>query len=390
MKMWDFQLAHLSNALELGELTSVELTEECLRRIEMSGCAEQFVSIDAEGAIAAARASDERRAEGRCLGMLDGIPFAAEDRFCAKGMETRGNCEMLRGYKPPYDAHVLQKFREAGAVLLGKLKSDGFLSGRDEKSKICDGLVGNTGAIPFALMAETGGSLLKHGIRDRVACVSRIPSRFGVISCAPSFDCVGVMSGTASDCACLMNFLNHREERSDASVERSIKRIAFFGVSELFVPDAECRRAELPDLKILAKTYGILTAVESASEMAMYDGIRFGTDVGEPSAIRGRLFSLDEQKLILLGTALLMDEHRSGCYQAARGWREKLQRELQELFEENDLLVCPLREDTAFLPSLAGLSAVSRDGFLWMMPPEREGELLTLASQVRLERSVEK
>ena len=389
MKTCDFQLAHLSNAMELGELTSVELTEECLRRIEMSGCAEQFVSIDAEGAMIAARASDERRAEGRCLGMLDGIPFAAEDRFCAKGMETRGNCEMLRGYKPPYDAHVLQKFREAGAVLLGKLKTDGFLSVRDEKSKICDGLVGNTGAIPFALMAETGGSLVKR-TSSGAACISRSASRWGMISCAPSFDCVGVMSGTASDCACLMNFLNHREERSDVSVERSIKRIAFFGVSELFVPDAECRVANLPDLKILAKTYGILSAVESASEMAMYDGIRFGTDVGEPSAIRGRLFSLDEQKLILLGTALLMDENRSGCYQAARGWREKLQRELQELFEENDLLVCPLRDDTVFLPSLAGLSAVSREGFLWMMPPEREGELLTLASQVRLERSVEK
>ena len=405
MNLLNFDLSCLANALERGEVTSVELTEECLRRMNMERHAAQFVSVDAEGAIAAARASDRRRAEGASLGLLDGIPFAAEDRFCVWGMETQNNCEMLRGYRPPYDAKAIQILRDAGAVLLGKVKTDGFLSGRTEKKNIREGLVGNDGAVPFALMAETSGSLIGQTARGAAACISPLVSRWGMISCAPSFDCVGVMAGTAWDCAALMQTLNHSNDVETTIAPKNCvcSKVALLGMTRDWFPfaGAECREAELPDLEILAQAYEILSAVESASEMAMYDGIRFGikgedrASVREQAAaIRGKLFSHEEQKLILLGTALLMDAHREGCYRAARGWREKLQRHLRDLLKDFDALICPLSEKTsakiALLPSLAGLSAMVCEEFLWMTIPERETDLPALVSQISLERSVEK
>ena len=397
MRSLNFDLSYLADALKNGVITSVELTEECLRRMNEEHCAQHFVYVDADGAMAAARASDARRAEGSSLGWLDGIPFAAEDRFCVKGMATENRCGMLRDYRPPYDAYAIQRLREAGAVLLGKLKTDGFLSGRTEEKNVREGLVGNAGAIPFALMAETGGSLMRHAARDAAACISPLVSRWGLISCAPSFDCVGVMTGTARDCASLVDFLNNGNQEN-AHQERRCKRIALWGMTEEAISPvgAECCGVDLPDMDVLLQAYEILSAVESASEMAMYDGIRFGVKGGgnadargQTAAVRGKAFSFEEQKLILLGTALLMDEHRSGCYRAARGWREKLQRYLCDLFEKFDILVCPLSEKTAFLPGFAGLSAVSCEGLLWMTPREREADLLAFARQNRLERGVE-
>ena len=123
MKKYTFRVSELSEKLARGEITSAELTEDCIHRIKTSPFGDRFAFLDVDGAMQAARASDERRARGCALGALDGIPFAAEDRFCTVGIPTENNCEMLRGYQPLYDADAVRRLKDSGAVLIGKLQT---------------------------------------------------------------------------------------------------------------------------------------------------------------------------------------------------------------------------------------------------------------------------
>ena len=386
-----FELCQLAADLSEGRLTSVALTEECFRRIGQDPCADPFVYLDFDGAMEAAQASDARRKNGTCIGPLDGIPFAAEDRFCVKGIPTENHCGMLRGYKPPYNAHAIERLQAEGAVFLGKLRTDGFLSGRTENKLRAERLVGANGIVPFALMAETGGSLLCLG-RDGVAAFScRALSRFGMIACAPSFDSVGVLAGSVRSCKIVADLLTNRCDQASPEKRRSTPRIATWGQSF----DEKTLNAGWPDFTALSKAYRILSSAETASEMAMYDGIRFGvveeqgkTAREQTAAVRGRCFSAEEHQLILLGTALLMGERRAECYSAARGLREAVLQALRALYSEYDLLACPLTDRALLLSSLGGLSAISASGMLWMTPQGREAVLWETAESALAEGSV--
>ena len=378
-----FDLSALRSALSDGRLTAVELAEICFRRIEHTQCRDRFVFLNQTDAMEAARASDARRAAGQCLGDLDGIPFAAEDRFCVKGTLAENNCGILRGYCPPYDADAVKRLLEAGAVLVGKLKTDGFLSGSAQRGTVRSGLVGGNNPLPFALLADTGGSLLCHGEENGVACVFRDGSRRGMFSCAPSFDGVGILVNSVQDGALLMPFLADRMKKTTFDKSVTDLKIAFWKDGEnctdlrsvLKRYGTVCNSVTLLDCKQMKQTYRILSSVETASEMAMLDGIRFGmTAEGDGTArkrvaeTRGRFFSFEEQRLILLGTALLMGEHREGCYRNARAIRSVLHHCLSQIFDEYDLLVCSLSDDTVYLPGLANLSGVSGNGLLLMAP----------------------
>ena len=377
-------LLDLSRALSDRRVSSVELTEECLRRIQEMPW-KPFAYLDVDYAMAAARLSDQRRARGGLLGDLDGIPFAVEDRFFVKEMPCENNCEMLQGYFPPYDAHVVERLQSAGAILLGKMKTDGFLSGYLENNQFCENLVGEGGVIPFALLADTGGAWLKRGTKTTAVCVSRSLSRVGMIAVAPSFDGVGLMAASVADCAFLKRFLDKKIKSETEVSETSFNKIGVLQPAPpaVSIVGAEICVAETVNFDQIEGAYRILSAVESASEMAMYDGVRFGASALDGSTARqrisitrGRFFSFEEQRLMLVGTSLLMGEHRSGCYAAARGLRGLFCRSMKKLFEEYDVLVCQPSEEMGYLASMTGLSAVAFDGALWMFPSEREDVFL--------------
>ena len=399
MKEIEFSVLALSAALESGHITAVELTEECFRRIDRERCGDSFAFLDRNGAMEAARAADRRRAEGKALGALDGVPFAAEDRFCVKGMPTENHCRMLRGYRPLYDAEAVERLRGQGAILLGKLQTDGFLSGRLEKqSRLASAAVANR-VIPFALTVETGGSCLLQGDGRALAFASgrNGVARQGVISCAPSFDRVGFLANTPTDAALLWSVLQDRRTENSDQSQSVFHRVALFGenffdeerISRLQKDGAELLLTKGAPLERVDLAFRILAATEAASEMALYDGIRFGASVsgaktaGEQAAeSRSAFFSEEEKRLILLGTALLMGEHRQNCYQSARRLRDRIRREVGDWFGACDLMICPLSGETVRLAGLAELAAVAQGNALLVAPKGREALLLQWAERL--------
>ena len=404
MKDLNFHISVLSKLLNNREITAEELVRECLRRIESKDAASDFAYLDPNGAIQAARLSDNRREKGESQGILEGIPFAAEDRFCTLDLPTGNNCALLRGYRSPYEADAVRSLRDAGAILLGKLRTDGFLSGNiknDQKIRTSALAVGET--LPFAVCADTGGSLLRQSTRDTVhgtvlwkAAGSGI-SRYGMIPCAPSFDSVVFMAHTAEDAAVVYRALANQTDESEVSTSSRGCKLSHVGIlsedsalitsrKKLTAAGTVAETASVSFPQAVLKAYRILSSVETASEMALYDGIRFGACAQEggnaetrTAETRGRYFSYDEKKILLLGTALLMDGRRENGYRAAREIKWEIERSLKTLFGAYDVILCPLTAETSVLSSFGNLSAITLDGVLLMTVLGREELLLRCA-----------
>ena len=366
MRGWT--ISKLSARLHAGTVTSEELVAGYIQRAKATSVQSAYVFLDGEGALASARASDERRKNGIPIGALDGIPFAIEDRFCVRNMPTENGCRMLEGYRPLCDAEIVNRLRAEGAILLGKLATDGFLAGSASTKRM--GAVAKavaTGEIPFAICADTGGSAFCEG--EASVIVSRysdqLVDRSGLISVAPSFDGIVVMTQNAEDAKLLFDVLINPANVQIQSNEIHTPKVMDFDLSYFSLEKAR-------------KSYRILSAVETASEMALYDGIRFGASADKGRSIeermyqtRGEFFSYDEKKTILLGTALLMDGRRKAYYFPARAHREEMRRMVGSLLECVDIIRFPLSEETAFLPSYFGLSALASNGVLLMTDGER-------------------
>ncbi len=379
-------VSELAEKLASGETTSAELTEDCIRRILASPLRAQFAYLDADVAMEAARASDLRRSRGCALGALDGIPFAAEDRFCTVGMPTENRCGFLRGWHAPYEAEAVRRLRTSGAVLLGKLRTNGFSSVNSEP--VSGEIRFADWNIPFALIAETGGGSWLWGDSPSVViCPARDRiSREGLISCAPSFDRVGFLVRSLADGEYLLNVL---AEPTPRVADPDPVKLAWWNGNRAVgqpVPFEVGDTVELPVTERTKLAYRVLSAVEAASEMGLYDGIRFGSRASaegtareRTAKIRGANFSREEQKLLLLGTALLMGEFREDCYFSALRLRRELLRSMDAFFSQYRALACPASVETGYLAGFADLSALSLNGVLWMAPRGREAALLHCA-----------
>lgn len=395
MTDWNFEISHLARQLLGGQITSLELTEECLRRMKETNDKRVVAFIDTDGARRAALASDARRLRGEPLGVLDGIPFVAEDRFCTRGLKTENHSRMLQGYLPPYDADAVKRLKAKGAVLLGKLQTEGFLSVEFGQKKEGYPTPEHSCLCPFSLLADTGNVFLERlGVWKFAVSLTRDQiSRGGMIACAPSFDRVGFGVNSSDDGEILLNIFTDGEKQRSCGENFDDAPIAVWGdgaTKEQMDGEIGSEQilfsVESTKCRDMMRAYRILSAVEAASEMALYDGLRFGacaegdgTARGRMEATRGGFFSRNEKKLILLGTALLMGEHRDGCYAAARTIRDDMKKQFRELFSRCSLLICPLWEETAYLPAFLDLSAVSKNGFLLMAPRGREELLLKWA-----------
>jgi len=366
-------ISELSVCLQMGKLTSEDLVTGCLRLIEDSPRRSAYVFFDAEGALAEAHASDERRKKGMALGALDGIPYAIEDRFCTKDMPTENHCRMLSGYRPTYDADLVEQLRSEGAILLGKLMTDGFLAGAaPSRTSAAIAETMSAGEIPFVICADTGGSVFCGNSVDVVTFryTDQHVSRNGLIPVAPSFDGVSTVTKTLEDAKLLFDVFSHSANASLDFNQSNSPNVVDFDLSSLSLESAR-------------KSYRILSVVETASEMALYDGIRFGACANNVESVearvsetRGQFFSYDEKETVLLGTALLMDGRREACYLPAREHREAVRKTFDDLLNRADVIRIPFSEQTAFLPSYVGLPAMASGGMLLMTSAERSRLLL--------------
>jgi len=239
----DLTLAQQSQALNVGQTTSVALTRHALERIAAHTDLGAFLHVDADGALAAAAASDARRAAGQALGLLDGVPIAHKDIFVTQGHPTTAASKMLQGYQSPFDATVVAQLQAAGVVSVGKLNCDEFaMGGANENSayakarnpwdtrRIPGGSSGGSAvAVAARLVSATTGTDTGGSIRQPAALtgITGIKptygrcSRFGMIAFASSLDQAGPMARTAEDCALMLDAMSGFDERDATSADRS-------------------------------------------------------------------------------------------------------------------------------------------------------------------------
>ena len=390
-------------ALESGEYTALDLTRACLARIER--CERQvgaFLTLDTEGAMRAAEASDRRRARGECRGALDGIPYAIKDNFCTRGLRTTAASRMLADFVPPYDATVVSRLCCAGCVLLGKLNLDEFAMGSSceqsalgitrnphDNDRVAGGSSGGSAAavaaleVPFAIGSDTGGSVRQpaafcgtFGLKPTYGAISR----FGMIALASSLDCVGILARSVEDGALVLSSLLGRDPMDATSTDHpyadticdrtppvSPLRVAVIpallepsavspevasatkrAADVLCAAGAEVKETALPSPAWALASYCVLSAAEASSNLARYDGITYGKRAEGESDLfslyansRAEGFGNEVKRRILFGTYMLSEEKREQYYERARRARGEICLRMQEILQEFDVILTP-------------------------------------------------
>lgn len=396
--------AHREN-LDRKAYSAVELTRAYLEEIERTDpVVGAFLTVDAERALREAAASDARRRSGERLGALDGIPFSLKDNICVRGMRMTCASRILENYIAPYDATVMERLQAAGAVLIGKNNMDEFAMGSSNEysafqvtrnphdpARVAGGSSGGSAAavasheVAFALGTDTGGSVRQpaafcgvYGLKPTYGVLSR----YGVAAMATSLDCVGILASTAEDCALILGALAGRDARDATSVayERALDAsdatplrvgvvdgftdenlsadvLAAYGRAEETFKQAGTivEAVSLPYPRLALAAYTVIAAAEASSNLARYDGIRYGRRSETETTLsasydhsRAEGFGEEVKRRILFGTDLLSTEHRQTYYVRALRVRELIRREMAALMERYDVLLTPTAPTVAF------------------------------------------
>lgn len=395
-------LAELSRLLRERKISAPELVRIFLCAIEeRDGEIHSYLTVCKERAekqaVAAQRLLD--RGEG---GPLTGLPLAVKDNICIKGVETTCASRMLAGFMPPYTATAVERLEAAGMVVLGKTNMDEFAMGNAsatsafggprnplELTRSPGGSSGGSaaavaaGLAPAALGSDTGGSVRQPaafcglwGLKPTYGAVSR----YGLIAFASSMDQIGPIARSATDCGLLFWAMAGKDRRDMTSVDlplegRAAPDHAVIGLpEELFSQEiaetvrvcahkaaktfekmgCRLRTVSLPSLRAALPAYYLLSSAEAASNLARYDGVRYGVrQAGDSFAqmaggTRRAGFGREVKRRILLGNYALSAGYYDAYYQRAQAVRERLRRELDELLTQCDFLLSPTVPTTAF------------------------------------------
>ena len=330
MQPLELSAVDLVAAIRRGDVSAVQVAEAFLARIEKAnGAINAFLHIDREGALARAADVDARRKAGKPLGALAGLPVAVKDALCTHDQPTTCASKMLAGYRPPYDAHVVARLRQADAVLVGKTNMDEFaMGGSNENSafgavhnpwdltRAPGGSSGGSAACvaadmaPVAIGSDTGGSIRQPaglcGITGLKPTYGRV-SRRGLVAFASSLDQIGPMTRSAADCALVMETIAGHDPGDATSLADEVPRYTELlekpltglrigrvaehfgpgldpevahGVEEAFAAfkaaGATIHDVELPHAKYGIATYYLVAPCEASSNLARYDGAHYG------------------------------------------------------------------------------------------------------------------
>ena len=405
-------VSELSAALAAKKISSVELTRLFLDRIKgLNGRLNAFITVDEEISLAQARVADERRAgRGNAgeAGPLTGIPVAHKDIFCTKGIRTTCGSRMLADFASPYDAHVIERFNAAGAVLLGKTNMDEFAMGSSNETshfgpvrnpwdtgRVPGGSSGGSAAAVAARMApaatgtDTGGSIRQPAALSGVSGLKPtygVVSRYGMIAFASSLDQGGPLGKSAADLALLMNAMAGFDARDSTSLERpmedytrslndSLQGLRIGLPKEYFAdgvdPDVLARVREavrwfesqgaktveitLPNTGLAVPVYYVIAPAEASSNLSRFDGVRYGHRAKEYSDLndmyrrsRAEGFGSEVKRRILIGTYVLSHGYYDAYYLQAQKVRRLIARDFTEAFARCDLIVGPTSPSTAF------------------------------------------
>jgi aspartyl-tRNA(Asn)/glutamyl-tRNA(Gln) amidotransferase subunit A len=408
----DFTLVEARDAVRSKKVSSTELTKAFVGAIEKARSLNAFVTETPERALEMASSSDARIAKGEGR-PLEGLPLAIKDLFCTKGVRTTAGSNILNNFVPPYESTVSQNLWDAGAVLLGKTNMDEFAMGSSNETSHFKPVInpwrarssnqslvpgGSSGGSASAVAAnlclgatgtDTGGS-----IRQPAAVTGTVGlkptygrcSRWGIVAFASSLDQAGPMARSVRDCAVLLRHMASIDPKDSTSVdmpvpdyettlENGVKGLrvgipkeyridsAPPEIDAMWAKGAEWLKAQgaqivdvsLPHTKYALPAYYIVAPAEASSNLARYDGVRFGyrsknvrdiTELYEKSRAEG--FGTEVRRRILIGTYVLSAGYYDAYYMRAQKIRALILRDFTEAFKKCDVLLTPATPGPAF------------------------------------------
>lgn len=398
----------MAAGLRSGEFSSVELTRAHLERIRaLDGRLNSFITVCDESALVAAEAADARLRAGEA-GPLTGIPIAHKDIFCTDGVRTSCGSRMLDSFIAPYDATVSARFKEAGAVMLGKTNMDEFAMGSSNETSwygpvhnpwdtdaVPGGSSGGSAAAVAARLCaaatgtDTGGSIRQPaamcGITGLKPTYGRV-SRYGMIAFASSLDQGGPMARSAEDAAVLLQAMAGFDPKDSTSVDEPVPDYAaslgddisglkiglpqeYFGegldpkvgravetaIEQYKKMGAKVVEISLPNTHLAVPTYYVVAPAECSSNLARFDGVRFGHRCEEPKDLedlykrsRGEGFGAEVKRRILIGTYALSAGYYDAYYLKAQQIRHLISDDFKAAFQQVDVIMGPTAPTTAF------------------------------------------
>jgi len=404
--------ADLADKLATKEVSAVEATTAHLARIDqVDADVHAFLHVNREGALASAKAIDDRRANGETLPVLAGVPLGLKDIVATKGMPTTCGSKILEGWKPPYDATVAKKLHTAGIIILGKTNMDEFAMGSSTEhsaygttrnpwdlSRIPGGSGGGSSACiaafeaPLAIGTDTGGSIRQPaavtgtvGVKPTYGGVSR----YGIVALASSLDQVGPCARTVLDTALLHSVIAGHDPMDSTSINSPVPDVVSAaklgdikgmtigvvkeisgegfqaGVKQRFEEavavleglGANVVEVSCPNFPYALAAYYLILPSECSSNLAKFDGIRFGLRTGDDgnhsveqvmSMTRAAGFGAEVTRRIILGTYALSAGYYDAYYGQAQKVRTLIAQDFAKAFAQVDVLISPTAPTTAF------------------------------------------
>jgi aspartyl-tRNA(Asn)/glutamyl-tRNA(Gln) amidotransferase subunit A len=392
-----------------GSVTAAALAEAFLNRIRQYDPAiKAFLHVDEGGVRESAQALDGRRSRGEAMGLLAGLPLALKDVLCVAGVPTTCGSRIIRDFVPPYDAHVVSRVKEAGALIIGKTNMDEFAMGSSTENSayhitrnpwdrdcVPGGSSGGSaaavaaGLAPLALGSDTGGSVRQPaalcGVVGLKPTYGRV-SRYGLVAFASSLDQVGAFARNVTDAALLLEVIAGHDPRDSTSVDCPVppyRQLVDNPVSPLTIGivkehfgeglnaevegairdalkvyealGARVREVSLPHSRYAVATYYLVATAEASSNLARYDGVHYGHRAKQFANLvdmycrsRGEGFGPEVKRRIMLGTYALSGGYKDAYYLKALKVRRLIKEDFDRAFRECDVIIGPTSPTAAF------------------------------------------
>jgi len=408
-ELYNLTIAEAHDLLTKREVTSQELTRAVLERIEsIDNRVRAYVTVIADAAMADAAAADQRIAAGNA-GALTGIPWCVKDVLATKGVRTTCSSRMLENFIPPFDAHVVERLKAAGAIAVGKSNMDEFAMGSSNENsaffpthnpwdldRVPGGSSGGSAAATaageciFALGSDTGGSIRQPaalcGVVGLKPTYGRV-SRYGLVAFASSLDQIGPFTRSVEDAALVLNAIAGQDKRDSTSAPLEVPDFTTVLTGDikglrLAVPkeyltddlDAQARDAFMASVKVLEDlgaivdfdlslpstpaalaVYYLIAPSEASANLARYDGVKYGFSPREAGTMwenmeQTRQFGFGDEvkRRIMIGTYALSAGYYDAYYLKAQQVRTLIRREFDAAFEKYDAIVTPVTPTAAF------------------------------------------
>ena len=361
---------------------------------KLDGDIKSYIVLNQEQALKRAEAVDNKIANGKEIGLLEGIPYSAKDMFSTKDLQTTAASKILEGYIPPFSATAIRKLEDQGAILLGKTNQDEFAHGGStensgffkttnpwDKTKVPGGSSGGSAAAVaadfciFSLGTDTGGSIREPasfcGITGYKPTYGLV-SRYGVIAMASSFDCIGPLTRSAQDAQIVLRAIAGRDSQDATTIQSKpidkvnklhdivlgvpSEHLATTSVKELInATSHKTIEVELIESMMALAAYYVLVPSEISSNLERYDGVRYGKSSKEASDVtelytktRAEYLGEEPKRRILTGTYALSSGYYDAYYKKAMQVRRLIIDKFNVMFENCDVLVTPTTLQTAF------------------------------------------